>query len=85
MKKKINKIKFWLLWWILDMVIKFSTVVNIYHSNHFFQFDDMKPNPWPDQLFFKSLAVLGHFDAFPDGWVVGGLVEGKSWIKIKSA
>ena len=40
---------------------------------------------------FLSLAVFGHFDTFPDGWVVGwwggvgGWLEEKSRIKTNTA
>ena len=41
-----------------------------FNSNKINQFDDMWSSYQPDQLCFcKCLAVYGHFDTFPDGWV----------------
>ena len=32
-----------------------------------------------------SLAVFGHFDTFPDGWVGGGKIKNKDQVRLAEA
>ena len=34
---------------------------------------------------FLSLAVFGHFDTFPDGWVGGGKIKNKDQLSLAEA
>ena len=34
---------------------------------------------------FLSLAVFGHFDTFPDGWVVGDKIKNKDQLSLAEA
>ena len=61
------------LWWKYNKVIKFITLVI-----------------WGlliDLINFAllSLAVFGHFDTFPDGWVGGGKIKNKDHLSLAEA
>ena len=57
-------------WW------RFITVINIYHSNQVYQFDDMRSTHWPHQLCFTMSSLIWSFWYFP-GWVGGGKIKNK--------